>query len=110
MSSFAWGWELNSRFGQVYLLAKLVQARRAGLAARQDGTRLAGRSTCSPSWYQPSRQVYLLAELVPAQRAGLPAHQAGTSSAGRLTCSPSWNQPSGQVDLLAELEPAQRAG
>ncbi|PLW56069.1 hypothetical protein PCANC_03906 [Puccinia coronata f. sp. avenae] len=95
---------------QVYAFVRLAQTQRVGPPICQAGTNLAGRSTYSRSWYQPSGQVYLLAELVPAQRAGLPARRAGTSPAGRSTCSPSWYQPSGQVYLLAELVPAQRAG
>ncbi|PLW53154.1 hypothetical protein PCANC_11324 [Puccinia coronata f. sp. avenae] len=67
--------------GQVYLLAELVPGQRAGLPARQAGTRPAGRFTFLPSWYQASGQVYLLAQLAPAPQVGLPARQAGTSSA-----------------------------
>jgi hypothetical protein len=73
-----------------------------------------GRSTCSPSWYQPSGQVYLLAKLVPAQRALLPSRWACTSSASRPTCSRSWYmcQSSKQDDLLPGLVqvPARWAG
>ncbi|PLW57963.1 hypothetical protein PCANC_00742 [Puccinia coronata f. sp. avenae] len=54
------------------MLAKLVPAQRAGLHASKAGTSPASRPTCSPSWYQPSKQAYLLAKLVPAQRAGAP--------------------------------------
>ncbi|PLW14646.1 hypothetical protein PCANC_25160 [Puccinia coronata f. sp. avenae] len=78
------------------MLAKLVPAQRAGLHACKSGTSPATRPTCSPGWYQPSKQAYLLAGLVPAQQAGLPARQAGTSPASRPTCLPSWYQPSKQ--------------
>ncbi|PLW31393.1 hypothetical protein PCASD_23956 [Puccinia coronata f. sp. avenae] len=39
-----------------------VPAQWAGLPARQAGTSPAGRSTCLPSWNQPSGQVCLLAK------------------------------------------------
>jgi hypothetical protein len=68
-----------------YMLAKLVPAQRAGLHACKAGTSPASRPTCSPSWYQPSKQAYLLAKLVPAQQAGLPARRAGTSPASRCS-------------------------
>ncbi|PLW23814.1 hypothetical protein PCASD_10630 [Puccinia coronata f. sp. avenae] len=101
-STYSRSWYQPSK--QVYLLAKLVPAQRAGLPsrpagvpaqragllARQAGTSPAGRSNC--------------------QRAGLPARRAGTSPAGRSTCQRAGLPASGQVYLPAGRSTCQRAG
>ncbi|PLW43820.1 hypothetical protein PCANC_18366 [Puccinia coronata f. sp. avenae] len=94
----------NNFSEKVYLLTELVPAQQTGIPAHRAGICPESRYSCSPSWYQPSKQIYLITELVSAQKAGIPAHQAGTSPASRGQDGQGNQDPSEKLGSSTEQE------